>query len=87
MGVGIGIAATTISGVASKAQAAGSTTLAAANSAPQSLGSSMDAASATSDTFSFVDNAEIAEDVSANMESISSDDEQSEFEGLGSMFD
>ena len=87
VGVGIGIAATTISGVASKAQAAGSTTLAAANSAPQSLGSSMDAASATSDTFSFVDNAEIVEDVSANMEPISTNDEQSEFEGLGSMFD
>lgn len=87
VGVGIGIAATTLSGVAAKAQAAGSTTIAAANAAPQSIGSSMEAASAASDTFSFVDNAGIAEDVSANLDSTSSENETSEFEGLGSMFD
>jgi len=87
VGVGIGIAATTASGIAAKAQSAGTTAIAATSAAPQAMNSGMDAVSATSDSFSFVDNTELAGDVTQNIELPPQEDEASEFEGFGSMFD
>ena len=87
VGVGIGFAATTMSGVAAKVQTAGTTAISATNTAPQTAGSGAEVASATGDTFSFVDNAEVAKDVSSNIDISDQENEESEFEGLGSMFD
>ena len=87
VGVGIGLAATSAAGLASKAQSAGTTAITAANAAPQAISSSMDVVSATDDVFSFVDGDGIINDASQNIEMESKEDEPSEFEGLGSMFD
>ena len=87
VGVGIGIAATTASGIAAKAQSAGTTAIAATSAAPQAMNSGMDAVSASSDSFSFVDNTELAGDVTQNIELPPQEDEASEFEGFGTMFD
>ena len=87
VGVGIGIAATTASGIAAKAQSAGTTAIAATSAAPQAMNSGMDAVSATSDSFSFVDKTELAGDVTQNIELPPQEEEASEFEGFGSMFD
>ena len=87
VGVGIGLAATSAAGLASKAQSAGTTAITAANAAPQAISSSMDVVSATDDVFSFVDGDGMINDASQNIEMESKEDEPSEFEGLGSMFD
>jgi hypothetical protein len=87
VGVGIGLAATSAAGLASKAQSAGTTAITAANAAPQAISSSMDVVSTTDDVFSFVDGDGIINDASQNIEMESKEDEPSEFEGLGSMFD
>ena len=87
VGVGIGIAATTASGLAAKAQTAGTSAVAAANAAPPAMNSGMDAISATEDTFSFVDNTEMTSEVAQNIELPREEEEVSEFEGFGSMFD
>lgn len=87
VGVGIGIAATTASGIAAKAQSAGTTAIAATNAAPQAVGSGMDVVSTTSDSYSFVDDTELAGDVTQNIELPAQEDGASEFEGFGSMFD
>ena len=87
VGIGIGIAATTASGIAAKAQSAGTTAIAATNATPQAMNSGMDAVSTTNDSYSFVDNTELARDVNENIESPTQEDEASEFEGFGSMFD
>ena len=87
VGIGIGIAATTASGIAAKAQSAGTTAIAATNAAPQAVGSGMDVVSTTSDSYSFVDDTELAGDVTQNIELPAQEDGASEFEGFGSMFD
>ena len=87
VGIGVGIAATTAAGLASKAQSAGSSAVAAANAAPQGISSGMDVVSATDETFSFVDNTEIVTEAPQYIETGESQEEPSEFEGLGSMFD
>tara|TARA_B100001094_G_C18183514_1_gene802322 strand:- start:442 stop:1635 length:1194 start_codon:yes stop_codon:yes gene_type:complete len=87
VGIGIGIAATAASGIASKAQSAGNTAIAAANSAPQAFDSGMDAVSTTDDAFSFVDNTDSLPDIQSDEETQNIEDEPSEFEGFGSMFD
>lgn len=87
VGIGIGIAATTASGIAAKAQSAGTTAIAATNATPQAMNSGMDAVSTTNDSYSFVDDTELARDVNENIESPTQKDEASEFEGFGSMFD
>lgn len=87
VGIGIGIAATTASGIAAKAQSAGATAIAATNATPQAMNSGMDAVSTTNDSYSFVDDTELARDVNENIESPTQEDEASEFEGFGSMFD
>lgn len=87
VGVGIGIAATTASGLAAKAQTAGTSAVAAANAAPPAMNSGIDAISATEDTFSFVDNTEMTSEVAQNIELPRDEEEVSEFEGFGSMFD
>lgn len=86
VGIGIGIAATAASGIAAKAQTAGTTAIAATNSAPQAMNSGMDVVSTTSDTFSFVDETKFAGDVAQNVE-LPQEEEDSGFEGFGSMFD
>ena len=87
VGVGIGIAATTASGLAAKAQTAGSSAVAAANAAPQALDSGMDAVSATEEAFSFVDDSENIVDLQSQTSSQNVEEQASEFEGFGSMFD
>ncbi len=87
VGIGVGIAATTAAGLASKAQTAGSSAVAAANAAPQGISSGMDVVKATDETFSFVDNKEIVSEAPQYIETGESQEEQSEFEGFGSMFD
>ena len=88
VGVGIGIAATTASGLAAKAQTAGTSAVAAANATPPAISSGMDAVSATEETFSFVDNTEVSRDVAQSIEMPQEEEEEvSEFEGFGSMFD
>ena len=87
VGIGIGIAATAASGIASKAQSAGNTAIAAANSAPQAFDSGMDAVSTTDDAFSFVDKTDSLPEIESEEETQNIEDEPSEFEGFGSMFD
>ena len=87
VGIGVGIAATTAAGLASKAQTAGSSAVAAANAAPQGISSGMDVVSATDEAFSFVDNTEIVSDAPQYIETNEVQEEPSEFEGFGSMFD
>ncbi len=87
VGIGIGIAATAASGIASKAQSAGNTAIAAANSAPQAFDSGIDAVSTTDDAFSFVDNTDSLPEIQSEEETQKIEDEPSEFEGFGSMFD
>jgi len=87
VGIGIGIAATTASGIAAKAQSAGSTAIAATNATPQAMNSGMDVVSTTNDSYSFVDDTELARDVNENIESPTQEEDTSEFEGFGSMFD
>ena len=87
VGIGVGIAATTAAGLASKAQTAGSSAVAAANAAPQGISSGMDVVNATDEAFSFVDNNEIVSDAPQYIETNEVQEEPSEFEGFGSMFD
>ena len=87
VGIGVGIAATAASGIASKAQSAGSSAVAAANASPQAISSGIDVVSATEDTFSFVDESEIISEAPQYIETESTQEEESEFEGFGSMFD
>lgn len=87
VGVGIGIAATTASGLAAKAQTAGSSAVAAANAAPQAVDTGMDAVSATEEAFSFVDDSENIVDLQSQTSSQNVEEQASEFEGFGSMFD
>ena len=87
VGIGIGIAATAASGIASKAQSAGSSAVAAANASPQAISSGIDVVSATDDTFSFVDESEIISEAPQYIENENTQEEESEFEGFGSMFD
>ena len=87
VGIGVGIAATTAAGLASKAQTAGSSAVAAANAAPQGISSGMDVVSATDEAFSFVDNSEIVSEAPQYIETNEVQEEPSEFEGFGSMFD
>lgn len=87
VGVGIGIAATTASGLAAKAQTAGSSAVAAANAAPQAVDTGMDAVSATEEAFSFVDDSENIVDLKSQTSSQNVEEQVSEFEGFGSMFD
>jgi hypothetical protein len=87
VGVGIGLAATAVSGIASKTQSAGTTAIAAANSAPQAMNSGMNAVSTTNEEFSFVDTNNIVSDLPSYAEPEVIDEEPSEFEGFGSMFD
>tara|TARA_B100001778_G_scaffold5269_1_gene4415 strand:- start:1496 stop:2686 length:1191 start_codon:yes stop_codon:yes gene_type:complete len=87
VGIGIGIAATAASGIASKAQSAGSSAVAAANASPQGISSGIDVVSATDDAFSFVDESEIISEAPQYIETESTQEEESEFEGFGSMFD
>ena len=87
VGIGVGIAATAASGIASKAQSAGSSAVAAANASPQAISSGIDVVSATDDTFSFVDESEIISEAPQYIETESTQEEESEFEGFGSMFD
>jgi hypothetical protein len=87
VGVGIGIAATAASGIAAKTQSAGTTAIAAANSAPQAMSSGIEAVSTTDEAFSFVDTNNIVSEVPTNIESETVEEEPSEFEGFGSMFD
>ena len=51
------------------------------------MNSGIDAISATEDTFSFVDNTEMTSEVAQNIELPRDEEEVSEFEGFGSMFD
>ena len=87
VGIGVGIAATTAAGLASKAQTAGSSAVAAANAAPQGISSGMDVVNATDEAFSFVDNTEIVSEAPQYIETNEVQEETSEFEGFGSMFD
>jgi len=87
VGVGIGIAATTASGLAAKAQTAGSSAVAAANAAPQAVDTGMNAVSATEEAFSFVDDSENIVDLKSQTSSQNVEEQVSEFEGFGSMFD
>jgi len=87
VGVGIGLAATAASGIAAKTHSAGTTAIAAANSAPQAMSSSMDAVSTTDDAFSFVDKSNITAEAPPAIETGTVEEEPSEFEGFGSMFD
>ena len=87
VGIGIGIAATTASGLASKAQTAGSSAVAAANATPQGISNGMDVVGATDEAFSFVDDSEIISEAPQYIETKEVQEEPSEFEGLGSMFD
>lgn len=87
VGVGIGIAATTASGLAAKAQTAGSSAVAAANAAPQAVDTGMDAVSATEEVFSFVDDSENIVNLQSQTSSQNVEEQASEFEGFGSMFD
>ena len=87
VGVGIGIAATTASGLAAKAQTAGSSAVAAANAAPQAVDTGMEAVSATEEVFSFVDDSENIVDLQSQTSSQNVEEQASEFEGFGSMFD
>lgn len=87
VGVGIGIAATTASGLAAKAQTAGSSAVAAANAAPQAVDTGMNAVSATEEAFSFVDDSENIVDLKSQTSSQNVEEQASEFEGFGSMFD
>ena len=87
VGIGVGIAATTAAGLASKAQTAGSSAVAAANATPQGISSGMDVVNATDEAFSFVDNNEIVSEAPQYMETSEVQEEPSEFEGFGSMFD
>ena len=87
VGIGVGIAATTAAGLASKAQTAGSSAVAAANVAPQGISSGVDVVSATDEAFSFVDESEIVSEAPQYIENNEVQEEPSEFEGFGSMFD
>ena len=87
VGIGVGIAATAASGIASKAQSAGSSAVAAANASPQAISSGIDVVSATDDAFSFVDESKIISEAPQYIETESTQEEESEFEGFGSMFD
>ena len=90
IGIGIGVAAAAATGVASKANTAATTAVAAANTAPQIVEGGMETADSTSEAFSFVDKAENigtgTSDLDLSSESID-ESEPSEFEGLGGMFD
>lgn len=86
VGAGIGLAATAAAGIASKAQSAGQTAVAAANATPQIAKSTTDIASNAGEAFSFIDQASDVQSTASDLD-LSSSEEDSEFEGLGSMFD
>ena len=87
VGIGIGVAATAASGIAAKAQSAGSSAVAAANATPQAMSSGVDVVNATDEAFSFVDESQTYSEVASNIEVEPEEETTSEFEGLGSMFD
>ena len=86
VGAGIGLAATAATGLATKAQSASQTAVAAANAAPQVVQSTTEIASGAGEAFSFIDNANVVQDTIGDLD-LDSNEEPSEFEGLGSMFD
>lgn len=87
VGIGIGVAATAASGIAAKAQSAGSSAVAAANATPQAMSSGIDVVNASDEAFSFVDESQTYSEVASNIEVEPEEETTSEFEGLGSMFD
>ena len=87
VGIGIGVAAATASGIGAKSQTAGSSAIAAANAAPQTINSGMDAVSSTNEAFSFVDKDQNMVQTLDNKNLETYDSDVSEFEGLGSLFD
>ena len=87
VGIGIGVAAATASGIGAKSQTAGSSAIAAANAAPQTINSGMDAVSSTNEAFSFVDKDQNMVQSLDNKNLETHDSDVSEFEGLGSLFD
>lgn len=87
VGIGIGVAAATASGIGAKSQTAGSSAIAAANAAPQTINSGMDAVSSTNEAFSFVDKDQNMVQSLDNKNLETYDSDVSEFEGLGSLFD
>jgi hypothetical protein len=87
IGIGIGVAAAAATGVASKANTAVTTTVAAANAAPQVVDGGMETVDSTSEAFSFVDKAENIGTTTSDLDLGSESKDESEFEGLGGMFD
>ena len=85
VGIGVGMTAVAASGIAAKSQAAGTSAIAAANAAPQGVKSGIDLVETTSESFSFVD--DTPAQVSIPEPTTTPDEEESEFEGFGSMFD
>ncbi len=84
VGIGVGMTAVAASGIAAKSQAAGTSAIAAANAAPQGVKSGIDLVETTSESFSFVDDTPAQVSIA---EPTKLDEEESEFEGFGSMFD
>ncbi len=84
VGIGVGMTAVAASGIAAKSQAAGTSAIAAANAAPQGVKSGIDLVETTSESFSFVDDTPTQVSIA---EPTKLDEEESEFEGFGSMFD
>jgi hypothetical protein len=86
IGIGAGLALTAGSAAASKTQMAANTAITAAQATPQALDSASKSVDASSEAFSFVDNAGSAMDVTENV-GIGDADQEETFEGFGSMFD
>jgi hypothetical protein len=86
IGIGAGLAMTAASAAASKTQMAANTAITAAQATPQTLDSASKSVDASSEAFSFVDNAGSAMDVTENV-GIGDTNQEETFEGFGSMFD
>ncbi len=84
VGIGVGMTAVAASGIAAKTQAAGTSAIAAANATPQGIQGGMDLVNSASESFSFIDENPAKIDTQIITEI---DEDESEFEGFGSMFD
>lgn len=84
VGIGVGMTAVAASGIAAKTQAAGTSAIAAANATPQGIQGGLDLVNTTSDSFSFIDEGPAKIEPESIVEN---NEDETEFEGFGSMFD
>jgi hypothetical protein len=86
LGVGVGIAAAGAAGLGQKANLVATTAVGAAQAAPSAIDGTMKTAEASSEAFSFIDEAATVNEKVGDLDLDQGGTEDSQFEGFGNMF-